>query len=163
MNDFFLKFSAPFVKSTKDTFRIMLSTEVTLHSPQLKSDTRARGDITALIGINGIYLGSQEILGILALSFSEATYLRVASRMLGEDHTSYSVEIADVGAELANIILGGSKQGLMDLGIQLALTTPTSIRGIQHEISFPSNSRVIETCVNSDLGEFFLDLCCREF
>jgi chemotaxis protein CheX len=165
MSDMFLKFSAPFIKSTKKTFLTMVNTEIQMHSPQIKTNNLSGADITALIGINGTYKNSgkdQEFRGLLALCFSKDIYLKIASRMLGEDYTELVPEIADAGPELANIILGSSKQELLDLGIKLQLTSPSSIKGIDHEITYPKGATVMRTTVTCDLGDFYLDLCYQD-
>lgn len=165
MNDFFLKFAAPFIKSTKETLRIMVSTEVTMHSPKFKKDNTGRGDITALIGVTGVLdaaKGPVDFRGLVALSFKEEVYVKLASRMLGEEYTEYNQEIADAGAEIANIILGSAKPGLNEIGVKLGMTSPSTIRGRDHEISFPKDGMVIETVVTTDCGDFFLDLCCQD-
>jgi CheY-specific phosphatase CheX len=165
MNDFFLKFVAPFLKSTKETFRVMVSTEVTMHSPKLKSSNVGHGDLTALIGLTGILeteAGPVDFRGLLALSFAEKVYVNIASQMLGEVHNEYSPEIADAGAEIANIILGTAKPGLSAIGIKLAMTSPSTVRGKNHEISYPRDGLIVEIEVSSHLGDFFLDLCYQD-
>jgi CheY-specific phosphatase CheX len=161
----FLKFSAPFVESTKEIFKVMISTDVRLHSPRLKVDRRSRGDITAFIAMNGVVgIGDnkKDFAGLLALAFTEPVYLAVASRMLGEEYKEYGPDVADVGAEIVNIILGKSKPALHALGIQLGMSNPSTIMGRQHEISFPRTGEVVEIIVESDMGQMFLDLCYQE-
>lgn len=165
MNDGFLKFSAPFIKSAKETFKTMMGTEITLHSPKLKENTLSTGDITALIGINGNIERNgkvNEFRGLLALSFPEDVYLKLASRMLGEEYKEYSADIADAGAECTNIILGTAKPDLLKIGIKLGLTTPSTVRGRQHEIQYPKTGIIVETNVTCDLGNFFMDLCYQD-
>lgn len=165
MNETFLKFSAPFIKTTKITFKTMLATELTLHSPKIKTSPVSRGDITAMIGINGIHEQngtSTEFKGVLALSFPEKLYVALAARMLGEEYTEYNEEIADVGAECANIILGTAKPDLANMGIKLGMTSPSTVRGKNHEISYPKSGIIVETSVTCDLGDFYLDLCYQD-
>lgn len=165
MNETFLKFSAPFIKSTKNTFSTMMSTQITMHSPQIKTDNQAGADITALIGINGTVESEgqvKEFRGLLALCFPKKLYIQLASRMLGEEYTDVVPDIADAGSEVANIILGGSKQELIGMGIKLQLTSPSTIRGTDHEISYPKGSTTMRTTVTCDLGDFYLDLCYQD-
>ncbi len=165
MNETFLKFSAPFIKSSKETFKLMMHTEVTMHSPKLKTDTVSTGDITAIIGMNGSVEnteGPKDFKGVLAISFPEPIYVKLAGRMLGEEYSEYTADISDVGAELANIILGAAKPGLSALGIKLDMTSPSTVRGKHHEISFPRGSTIVETTMSCDLGDFFLDICYQD-
>jgi CheY-specific phosphatase CheX len=162
----FLVFSKPFIKATKETFATMVHTEVKLHSPRLKDGKLSSADITALIGMSGKYHKEgkeRDFKGLLALSFNEKTFLKMASRLLGEDYTKFVPDIADSGAELCNIILGNSKSALKEMGIQLDLTTPSTIRGPEHEINYPHNSLIVETTISSDLGEdFYLNICYQD-
>jgi chemotaxis protein CheX len=161
MNEVFLKFSAPFIKSTKNTFLTMLSTELKMHSPKIKQDNVSGADLTALIGINGT-VGDKEFRGLLALCFTKDIYIKLASRMLGEDYNDFHPDIADAGSEIANIILGGSKQDLLDMGMKLQLTSPSTIKGKDHEVSYPKGSTTMRTTISCDLGDFYLDLCYQD-
>lgn len=162
MDEKFLNLSAQFVNSTKDVFRIMVTTELKLHSPTIKKDRLAKGDITGLIPLTGVRLdgnGDKEFCGLFALTFRDPIYFAVASRMLGEDIREYGPDVADVGAELVNIILGKTKPAMQSMGIQLGMTSPSTIRGPFHEVDFPQKCEVIEIVASSDLGDFYVNIC----
>jgi chemotaxis protein CheX len=92
---------------------------------------------------------------LIALSFSEKLYLQLAGRLLDEEFSAFTPDVADVGAECCNIILGASKQGLSDLGIALGLTTPSTISGKNHSVNFSRHALTVETIASCDLGDFY--------
>lgn len=161
----YVKFSKPFIDALKDTFKVMLSTEITAHSPKLKTDNRARGEITAMIGMNGIVEKdgvAKDFNGLIALSFTKEVYLKVSSAMLMQEYTDYCEDIEDCGAEISNIVMGNAKKVLSTQGYKIGMSTPTRIKGKEHEIKYPKNSVVIEILITSLLGEFSLDICYQE-
>lgn len=160
-NEEFVNFSKPFFDSLRNVFKTMLQLDIKPHSPRFKEKRPASGDISSVIGMNGSFTNDPTKLfqGLLVLSFSEDVYIKLASSMLMEEYTVYSDEIADVGAELANIILGNSKQPLFEMGYKLGMTTPTTIRGKNHEIKYPNNTTVIETTIDTAKGSFILEIC----
>jgi chemotaxis protein CheX len=162
----FLKFSHPFIQAAKKTFSTMVQTKINFHSPRLKNGSFGSGTITALIGINGDFINAtpvKQFEGVLALGFTEEIYTKLASRMLMQEYTQWCEDIADTGAELCNIILGQSKAELSKMGLKLALTTPTTIRGRDLDLRPPTGSVIIETKIMCDLGEFTMDICYQDF
>lgn len=162
----FLKFAHPFIQAAKNTFKTMVQTEITFHSPTIKKGSFGSGDITAIIGMNGELTKSstpKQFEGVLALGFKEDVYIKIASKMLMEEYKVWCEDIADTGAELCNIILGQSKAELAKLGLKLALTTPTTIRGKDLDMRPPNGSIIVETKVQCELGEFSMDICYQDF
>lgn len=161
MNDHMLNFSKPFILSTKEVFKVMMGIDLVMHSPRFKETRVARGDITSIIAVIGEITKDQEkkdFSGLLAFSFSENVFLAIASKMLGEEYSEYNEEISDVGSEIANIVLGKSKPALVELGFKVGMSSPSTIAGKNHQISFPEQGHVIEITVDSELGSFTLDI-----
>jgi chemotaxis protein CheX len=161
----YVKFSKPFIDALKETFKVMVSTEITPHSPRLKSDSKARGEITAMIGMNGVLEKNGQQLkfnGLIALSFSKEVYLKIASAMMMQEFTDYHEDMEDTGAEIANIVMGNAKKVLAEQGYKIGMSTPTRVKGKDHEIKYPANTVVVETSISSDHGEFTFDICYQE-
>jgi chemotaxis protein CheX len=161
----YVTFSKPFLDSLKDTFRIMLATELTAHSPKMKKHNKAHGEITAMIGMNGTVEKNgktQDFNGLIALSFSKEVYLKIASAILMQEFTDYHEDMEDTGPEIANIVMGNAKKILATQGYKIGLSTPTRVKGVNHEIKYPSNTIVIETTMTCPLGDFVFDICYRE-
>ncbi|MBT4791922.1 MAG: chemotaxis protein CheX [Halobacteriovoraceae bacterium] len=161
----FVSFSKPFIDALKDTFEMMVQTTLKAHSPKIKEGSVAKGDITAMIGMNGTVEKEgkeKEFKGLLAISWPEELYVKLASRMLFEEYTEYCDDISDSGAEICNIIMGNAKNGLSPLGYKIEMASPSTIRGKQHEIRYPPKTTVIEIIISCDLGDFTLELCYQE-
>ena len=161
----FIQFSKPFIDALKETFSMMVQTDVTTHSPQIKSTPVAKGDISAVIGMNGTIESDgveKDFKGLMVISWPEDLYVKLASRMLFEEYTEYCDEISDSGAEICNIVMGNAKGGLNPLGFKIDMATPTTVRGQQHEIKYPTKSTVIAITIGCDIGEFTLELCYQE-
>lgn len=161
----FLQFSKPFLDALKETFKLMVQTEIKPHSPKLKETAVARGDITAIIGMNGKILnddGDKNFKGLLVISWPEDVYIKMASKMLYEEYTEYCEDISDSGAEIVNIVMGNAKAGLNQLGFKIDMASPSTIKGKNHEVKYPPKTTVIEITISSDLGDFTLELCYQE-
>lgn len=165
VNSNFVQFSKPFVDALKETFSLMAQTEITAHSPEIKSGTVARGDISALIGMNGKLERDGEVKdfkGLLVISWPEDVYIKFASRMLFEEYTEYCDEISDSGAEIVNIVMGNAKGELNPQGYKIEMASPSTVRGKSHEIKYPPNTIVVATTISSDIGDFTLEICYLE-
>ena len=161
----YLKFSKPFIEALKETFKVMLSTDINPHSPKMKTGNKASGEITAMIGMTGTVEKdgkSQDFNGLIALSFTKEVYLKIASAMLMQEFDDYCEDMEDTGAEIANIVMGNAKKVLATQGYKIGMSTPTRIKGKDHEIKYPSGTTVIETSISSNLGDFTFDICYRE-
>ncbi len=162
----YVKFSKPFIDSLKDTFKIMLSTELTAHSPRMKTHNKAHGEIIAMIGMSGTVEKKdgniQDFNGLIALSFTKEVYLKIASAMLSQEFSEYHEDMEDTGPEIANIVMGNAKKILASNGYKIGMSTPTRVKGINHELKYPANTVVIETSMSCGLGEFVFDICYRE-
>ncbi len=164
-NENFVKFSRPFIQALKETFSLMVQTEIQAHSPKIKTSSITHGDITAIIGMNGTLESSGEIKdfrGQISISFSKDVYIKIASRMLMEEYTEYSDEISDVGAEIINIVMGNAKKDLAPLGYKIGMATPSTFRGKDLEMKSSKNTTTIETTISADLGNFILEINYQE-
>lgn len=161
----FVNFSKPFLDALTETFDMMVQTKLTAHSPKIKTSNVANGDITALIGMNGTVEredGLKDFKGLMAISWPEELYVKLAGRMLFEEYTEYCEDIADSGAEICNIVMGNAKSGLTPLGYKIEMATPSTVRGKAHEIKYPAKTTVIEIVLTCDIGNFSLELCYQE-
>mgnify|MGYP003688522821 FL=1 len=150
----FIKFSKPFLDALTETFNMMVQTKITAHSPTIKTTNIANGDITALIGMNGSVNRDgveKGIKGLMAISWPEELYVKLASRMLFEEYPEYCDDIADSGAEICNIVMGNAKNGLSPLGYKIEMASPSTIRGKNHEIKYPPKTTIISITLSRSL------------
>ena len=140
----------PFIKSIRNVFKTMLSTEVTVGRPHIKADDHERPDVSSVIGFSGDASGS------VVLSFPSGTALKVASTFAGMEVTLDSEDFADAIGELANMVAGGAKSEFEGLAVTISL--PSVIIGEGHKVSRSSaHPRLVIPCETS-LGTFTVEV-----
>lgn len=162
--DRFLEFSKPFIEAAKNVFETMVFSKLEPDKPTIKKDATSRGDVSAVIGINGHLNKNGENLrfkGMLVLSWPYDTYFKVATSMLMEEFTTYSEEIADVGGEICNMIMGNAKRVLSENGYSIEMAIPSMIEGKDHTIKYPPSTTVVMIPMHSAHGIMFMELCFR--
>lgn len=160
----FVNFSKPFVDSANSVFETMVFTKLNPGKPVIKKDTISRGDVSAVIGINGTITNdgtTERFKGMLVISWPYETYFKIATSMLMEEFTEYNEEIADVGGEICNMIMGGAKRQLSELGYSTEMAIPSMIEGKGHTIKYPPGTTVVMIPMNSAHGPMFMELCFR--
>ncbi|MBF0205559.1 MAG: chemotaxis protein CheX [Oligoflexia bacterium] len=158
----FIEFSKPFIQAAKIIFETMIFTKIEAGKPQIKKDVLTRGDVSSIIGITGKHNTdnkSDSVRGMMVLSWPAATYVKIANAMLMESFTEYNEAIADVGAEISNMVLGNAKRDLNPLGYFLDMAIPSTIVGKNHSISYPSDATVVIIPIVCAHGEFYMELC----
>lgn len=166
-NTNFITFSKPFMDAAKNVFETMVFSKLEPGKPQVKQDSVSKGDVSATIGINGTYMtdDSEErnFKGMLVISWPYETYFKVAAAMLMEEtpYTEYSPEIADVGGEICNMIMGNAKRDLTEIGFKTAMAIPSIIEGKDHSIKYPPGTTTILIPIVSAHGDMYIELCFR--
>jgi chemotaxis protein CheX len=161
----FLGFSKNFIDAAKNIFETMIFTKLEPEKPVIKNDYKCRGNVSAILGLNGtLELDGSKVpyRSMLVISFPYETYLKTASAMLMEEYTEYSEDIADVGGEICNMIMGNTKRKLSEMGYSCNMAIPSIIEGQNHTIQYPSNTTVVLIPVKSAHGPFFIELCYSE-
>lgn len=169
LNKRFVDFSKSFIDATKIVFETMLNCSLTSKTPTYKTDNMAKGDISCILGVGGIFekiVGERQVKSsfkaMLVLSFSNDVYVKCANVMLGENHTEFNKEIADCGNEIINIIVGNSKESLNKMGYFPTMSIPSMVNGKDHTLSYPNNTNIILIPIDSTLGNFFIELSYSE-
>lgn len=161
----FIEFSKPFINAAKNVFETMIFTKLDAQKPTIKTDQLSKGDITSILGITGEFSHEGKTVdyrGMLVLSWPQPTYIKMANAMLMENHTEFNKEIADVGNEISNMIMGNAKRELSVMGYSSSMAIPSSIEGKDHNIRYPSGTTVILIPINSAHGPMFMEICYRE-
>ena len=151
-----VKFINPFLEGTISVLQTMAFIEPTAGKPYLKKENRAKGDISAIIGITGSVVGS------LALSFSESCIIKIVSNMLGEDIESLNGDIKDAVGEITNMVSGVARQKLEQEGIVLKAAIPTVVTGKSHSIAHVLGGPSIIIPFETEDGPFVVDICLGE-
>jgi chemotaxis protein CheX len=161
----FIEFSKPFIDAAKNVFETMVFTKLEPQKPMIKKDNAAKGEVSAILGLSG-ELDKKGIKSnykaMLVLSFPYDTYYKVAGAMLMETYTVYGPDIADVGGEIVNMIMGNAKRDLKVLGYSSNMAIPTMIEGKDHSIKYPNSTTVVLIPIKSAHGDMFMELCYQE-
>jgi chemotaxis protein CheX len=161
-NKRFLEFSKPFIDGAKKVFETMVFTSLNPSRPTLKDDPVSKGDVSAVMGITGELTRDNvtaDFKGMLVLSWPYDSYIKTASAMLMETYTEFSDEIADVGAEISNMIMGNAKKVLNPLGYSINMAIPSTVSGAGHSLKYPAGTVVVLIPMKCAHGEFFMELC----
>jgi chemotaxis protein CheX len=161
----FIEFSKPFITAAKNVFETMVFTTLETQKPMIKVDSVSRGDISAILGLNGEIEKNgvkANYKAMLVISFPYETYFKVASAMLGETYTSYVPDIHDLGGEIVNMIMGNAKRDLKTMGYASNMAIPSMVEGKDHSLKYPSGTHIILIPFNSTHGELFMELCYSE-
>jgi len=151
-----VKFINPFLHGT-----IAVLTKMTFVEPRpgkiyLKETSLAHGDVSGIIGITGDMIGS------LALSFSESCICHLISRMLGEPFTEATQEVFDGVGELTNMISGVARTHLEKDGMAVYAAIPSVVYGKDHTINHILKNPSIIIPFETDQGAFVVDVCIKK-
>lgn len=161
----FIEFSKPFIDAAKNVFETMVFTKLEPQKPSIKKTNVAQGDISAVLGLSGKISkeGSQSnYRALLVISWPYETYFKVASAMLMQEYKEYCADIADVGGEICNMIMGNAKRELSGMGYTSNMAIPSMIEGKDHTIKYPNNTTVIIIPIMSAHGKMYIELCYTE-
>ncbi|RJO69744.1 MAG: chemotaxis protein CheX [Myxococcales bacterium] len=140
----------PFVKATIDTFTTMVDV-----APQQKDIAAIvppleQNNVSAMIGLSG------DAKGMVGISMSNATALKIVSRFTGEEVTQFGEDVTDAVGELINIIAGGAKAEIHDMRLMISL--PSVMHGERYYLSMPKEAPLVAiTFTLPDTGD--LTLC----
>ena len=144
----------PFLEATMNVLTTMAQIQAKPGRPYLKEDSQARGDVTGMIGLAG-----DQARGSLAITFTKAAILKIASNMFGEEITQMDPSIADVVGEITNMVSGGAKSKLSEKGYKFAMAIPSTIVGENHYITHNTKGPIIVVPFDTDAGNFYIEVC----
>ena len=145
----------PFIIATRKVLNTMAFTESTSGKPFLKkdNDTKALGDISAVIELDGEGKGS------IAISFNKSCILNIAQKMFGEEFHEIDAEITDMVGEIVNMVSGEARRELAKMGFQFSAGLPVSSKGVNHSIKHFVDGRVILIPFNTEFGAYYIEAC----
>lgn len=155
---FDVNFINPFLAATLNVLKVQAQVMAEPGKIQLnKPENAVKADISGVIGIV-----SNAFNGSVSICFPEQTFLKVMSKMLGEEFTSLTPDITDGAAELTNMIFGQAKIVLnqKDYGVQMAL--PQILVGKEHCFIPKKNEVSVQVPFKTDCGEMFVIITTSE-
>ena len=142
----------PFLKATVNVIQTMANTKVTPGKPEIKTGNLSWGDISGIIGVAG-----KQLKGHMVISFENSCIIGIVHGMLGEEYKTISKEVVDAVGEITNMICGGAKKDLSELGYAFDLAIPLMIQGKNVEITQLSKGPVYSIPFNTDKGKFVVE------
>lgn len=150
-----VNFINPFLIATVKVLETQASTKATAGQAYKKSPKeKFQGDVSGVIG-----LISEAFSGSVVITFPAPTFLKVMSKMLGEEYTTVTKEIADGAGELTNIIFGQAKVLLNEQGFGIKTAIPSVITGNDHSVLPMSSGPRVVVPFDTDSGPFFIEIC----
>lgn len=147
-------FVNPFIISLLNVLKTMAQMELQIGKPQKKSDSRARGDVSGLIGMVG-----DNIKGSLSITFEEGLALEVMNGMLGERPDALNDEVNDMVGEITNMVAGGAKKELAKNGYDIGMATPMVVSGKEHTINHKVSGHKMIMPFKGTGGKAFIEIC----
>lgn len=148
-------FINPFLNATIQVLKIQTMTQSKPGKIFVKTEKdKFSGDISGIIG-----LVSESFNGSVVISFPEATFLKIISRMLGENYQTLTKEIADGAGELTNIIFGQAKVILNEKGYGIKTALPSVVTGKEHSVVALTKGPIVVVPFETDVGPFFVEIC----
>src|SRR3989338_8260723 len=145
-----VRFINPILNATIDVISKMTEFTVTAGKPYVKKKGECSGDISGVVGVV-----SSGFKGTVSLSFPEAGFLAIVSKMLGEEYKTINEENKDAVAELLNIIFGAAKKVLNEGGMNIKPAIPIIVQGNGHSLSHHSQHQtIVIPFVCPELGDF---------
>lgn len=149
------KYIVPFIVGAKHVFKTMLGIDLVDKTPFPKDTTRSTADVTGVMGFTG------DKRGTMAFSMSAEGALAVYGKLMGEEVSSLSPEVADAMGELTNIISGQARKELEKESLHILAHVPLIFIGKNVEVSLVTKG-VITTIpfsftVNGKTEEMCLD------
>ncbi|OFZ18360.1 MAG: hypothetical protein A2X94_12480 [Bdellovibrionales bacterium GWB1_55_8] len=159
------QFIKAFVNATLRTFYVQAKTHSQRGPIYVKTENRSHplGDISGIIRV----LGRNFSYGVM-LSFPKETFLKLLTRLTGEESAEITQENQDAAAELMNIIFGQAKLVLNLKGAGLTPQLPVlsfgdSFPGLaldekSEKLTPLDQGKTVVIPFGSDIGDFFIEV-----
>jgi chemotaxis protein CheX len=148
------EFINPFLTATIHVLKVQAETDAKPGQIHVKKSSDQCGDVSGIIGII-----SETFNGSVVISFPEATFLKVISKMLGEEYTKIDKDIIDGAGELTNMIFGQAKIVLNEKGYGIKTAIPSVVSGKNHTLSALTKGPIVVVPFESTAGNFFVEIC----
>jgi chemotaxis protein CheX len=140
-----------FINATRHTIETMCATKI--HVGEIAHGNRysPAPDWTSMTGL--ISLTSPQFHGNLILRFDTKAALEIVSKMLFEQHSKITHEVADAIGEITNIITGAAKREASTQNINFGMATPTVLVGEGVSINQSPGAEVMGAICSTEEGK----------
>ena len=140
------------VKATQDVFDTMIMMPISPGTPLSEQVETFHCNVSGMLGFSG------DLKGMLTIHCPDAVALAITTSFLGMDVESIDDDVKDAIGELANMITGGVKDALAEVGQGIKLSVPTTIAGRSYSLSSLSDTHWVIIPFATDEGEFLVEL-----
>lgn len=111
-----------------------------------------QNSISAMLGFAG------EAQGMLTIHCPEQIAFAITSALLGIEVNEVNDDVKDTIGEMANMVLGGIKDGFTEQGVEINLAIPTILAGCSYRVSGMDDAMWTTVPFSLDEGEFLVEL-----
>ena len=135
-----------------EVFSSMIFIDITAEPAEKDGTAAMEYNLVSLIGLAG------DLKGILAIQCPGAVAMGITSAMLGMEVTELGGDVKDAIGEIANMVAGGLKEGLIPAGKKIELAIPTTVIGTSVRTSGLSGASRVMIPFTCPLGRFGIEL-----
>jgi chemotaxis protein CheX len=123
------KYINPFISATVSALEMMAGLSPERGTPFIQEKFESLADMSGIIGFAG------DLKGAVVLCFPIELANHIYCSLTGEeDPTPDPSEVGDAIGELANMVVGGAKAPLSEMGLSIQLSIPSVVSGKNHMI-----------------------------
>lgn len=146
----------PFLTAASNVMDIMAGVKILRGAPFVRDKFQALADISGIIGFAG------DVQGAVVLSFPLELAEVVYQKMTGETPTADLQLVSDAVGELANMVAGGAKAPLSNFGVNMHISIPTVVAGMNHAVSVKSTGPCLVVPFTIEGKTFWMQINMRE-
>lgn len=141
------------LEAVQKSFAIQANVKVEMKSVSMdRTNDKKQIDIVSMIGIS-----SSKYNGVIAICFPKDSFLKMVSRMLGEEFKDLTADIADAAGEMLNITYASARNNINGAGHDFTPAIPTVVRGQDIKITHPPTAAIATVEYGSEAGPFFME------
>ena len=149
-----VEFINPFIDAARNVFSQMCGVEIQRKNIFLKDDYKMLGDISGVMGLNGVATGS------VVVSMPAQLACLVVGKMLNEPPaTELTSDVKDAMGEIINMIAGQAKAALVKTKYHFTISIPNVVTGPGHEIAHQKGTPNIVVLFEGAGFDFALQVC----
>jgi len=140
------------IDSTQAVFDSMLMIPITTGAILSEKVYTFQTSISGMLGFAG------DVQGMLTIHCPQNVAFTITTALLGVDIDTVDDDVKDTIGELANMVLGGIKDGFVEQGIQINLAIPTVLAGRSYRISGMDDASWTTVPFHLNEGDFLVEL-----
>ena len=123
------KYINPFITAAVNALETMASLSPVRGAPFLKDKFESLADMSGIIGFAG------DVKGAVILCFPQALATLIYKSLTGDEPPADDIHpVADAVGELANMVVGGAKGPLSEMGLNIQIAIPSVVCGKNHMV-----------------------------